>query len=104
MDFLFHKSGTNKGKPRGYAFVEFMNEVVSCRSPSVVLVLFLTGLAGHLGRSKGSTDCQREALAWSQVGGDVCPTSAKPRFGIHIVCRPKQEGGCHTDRVEFSEK
>ncbi|KIJ60734.1 hypothetical protein HYDPIDRAFT_98163 [Hydnomerulius pinastri MD-312] len=26
LDFLFHKSGPNKGKPRGYAFVEFMNE------------------------------------------------------------------------------
>ncbi|KAH7890382.1 hypothetical protein F5I97DRAFT_20358 [Phlebopus sp. FC_14] len=26
LDFLFHKSGPNKGKPRGYAFVEYMNE------------------------------------------------------------------------------
>jgi len=32
MDFLFHKSGTNKGKPRGYAFVEFMNEVDAARA------------------------------------------------------------------------
>ncbi|KAF8841478.1 hypothetical protein BDN67DRAFT_866362, partial [Paxillus ammoniavirescens] len=26
LDFLFHKSGPNKGKPRGYAFIEFSNE------------------------------------------------------------------------------
>ncbi|KAI6044520.1 hypothetical protein EDC04DRAFT_314087 [Pisolithus marmoratus] len=26
LDFLFHKSGPNKGRPRGYAFVEFENE------------------------------------------------------------------------------
>ncbi|KIM54702.1 hypothetical protein SCLCIDRAFT_76151, partial [Scleroderma citrinum Foug A] len=26
IDFLFHKSGPSKGKPRGYAFVEFANE------------------------------------------------------------------------------
>ncbi|KAL4080051.1 hypothetical protein V8B97DRAFT_1914171 [Scleroderma yunnanense] len=26
LDFLFHKSGPNKGKPRGYAFIEFANE------------------------------------------------------------------------------
>ena len=42
LDFLFHKSGINKGKPRGYAFVEFMNEAVSGRAPLVVLVFFLT--------------------------------------------------------------
>lgn len=40
LDFLFHKSGVNKGKPRGYAFVEFMNEAVSGRVPLVVLVFF----------------------------------------------------------------
>lgn len=38
LDFLFHKSGINKGKPRGYAFVEFMNEAVSSRTPSVMPV------------------------------------------------------------------
>ncbi|KAF9219292.1 hypothetical protein BS17DRAFT_789608 [Gyrodon lividus] len=26
LDFLFHKSGPNKGKSRGYAFIEFLNE------------------------------------------------------------------------------
>lgn len=25
LDFLFHKSGPLKGKPRGYAFVEYSN-------------------------------------------------------------------------------
>lgn len=25
LDFLFHKSGPQKGKPRGYAFVEYSN-------------------------------------------------------------------------------
>lgn len=40
LDFLFHKSGVNKGKPRGYAFVEYMNEAVSGCAPSVMLVFF----------------------------------------------------------------
>ncbi|KAF9234320.1 hypothetical protein BU15DRAFT_52761 [Melanogaster broomeanus] len=26
LDFLYHKAGPNKGKPRGYAFIEFLNE------------------------------------------------------------------------------
>ncbi|EGO19834.1 hypothetical protein SERLADRAFT_401051 [Serpula lacrymans var. lacrymans S7.9] len=26
LDFLFHKTGPSKGKPRGYAFVEFINQ------------------------------------------------------------------------------
>jgi len=32
LDFLFHKSGINKGKPRGYAFVEFMNEADAAKA------------------------------------------------------------------------
>lgn len=28
LDFLFHKSGPMKGKPRGYAFVEYSNKDV----------------------------------------------------------------------------
>lgn len=28
MDFMFHKSGVLKGKPRGYAFIEFSNKDV----------------------------------------------------------------------------
>ena len=29
LDFLFHKTGLLKGKPRGYAFVEYGNKDVS---------------------------------------------------------------------------
>lgn len=29
LDFMFHKTGVLKGKPRGYAFVEFSNRDVS---------------------------------------------------------------------------
>jgi len=29
MDYLFHKTGPLKGKPRGYAFVEYANKEVS---------------------------------------------------------------------------
>jgi hypothetical protein len=29
LDFLFHKSGPLRGKPRGYAFVEYAGEAVS---------------------------------------------------------------------------
>ena len=28
LDFLFHKAGPLKGKPRGYAFVEYSNKEV----------------------------------------------------------------------------
>ncbi|TFY67947.1 hypothetical protein EVG20_g3743 [Dentipellis fragilis] len=33
LDYLFHKSGPLKGKPRGYAFVEFAEAVVSPSAP-----------------------------------------------------------------------
>lgn len=29
LDFLFHKTGPSKGKPRGYAFVEYKDKEVS---------------------------------------------------------------------------
>lgn len=32
LDFMFHKTGVLKGKPRGYAFVEFSNKDVGQRS------------------------------------------------------------------------
>lgn len=35
LDYLFHKTGPNKGKPRGYAFVEYsMREVRPVRLPA----------------------------------------------------------------------
>lgn len=40
MDFLFHKTGPLKGKPRGYAFVEFSTkEVCNCVSRKHGLLL-----------------------------------------------------------------
>lgn len=30
FDFLFHKSGPKRGRPRGYAFVEYATAEVSC--------------------------------------------------------------------------
>src|ERR1700733_5415524 len=32
LDFLFHKTGPSRGKPRGYAFVEFAEQAVSSLS------------------------------------------------------------------------
>jgi hypothetical protein len=29
LDYLFHKTGALRGKPRGYAFVEYANDAVS---------------------------------------------------------------------------
>ena len=29
LDYLFHKTGALRGKPRGYAFVEYLNDQVS---------------------------------------------------------------------------
>ena len=31
LDYLFHKTGALRGKPRGYAFVEYTGEGVSAR-------------------------------------------------------------------------
>ena len=30
LDYLFHKAGPMKGKPRGYAFIEYSNQDVRC--------------------------------------------------------------------------
>lgn len=51
LDFLFHKSGPLKGKPRGYAFVEYADADVSTALPthtttSLTLGLFLRFI-GH---------------------------------------------------------
>lgn len=35
LDVMYHKTGPQKGKPRGYAFVEFSNKDVSCCCRSV---------------------------------------------------------------------
>lgn len=35
LDFLFHKTGVMKGKPRGYAFIEYGNHDVSSFTPQV---------------------------------------------------------------------
>lgn len=37
LDFLFHKTGPHKGKPRGYAFVEFANSHVSVSYACIVI-------------------------------------------------------------------
>jgi RNA recognition motif-containing protein len=34
LDYLFHKTGALRGKPRGYAFVEYTGEGVSARPTS----------------------------------------------------------------------
>ncbi len=38
MDYLFHKTGVLRGKPRGYAFVEYTGEEVSVRCPTFSLL------------------------------------------------------------------
>jgi RNA recognition motif-containing protein len=39
LDFMFHKSGALKGKPRGYAFIELSNKDVS--PPSLISPTYL---------------------------------------------------------------
>ncbi|KAH0828608.1 hypothetical protein J3R83DRAFT_2938 [Lanmaoa asiatica] len=43
LDFLFHKSGANRGKPRGYAFVEFMNEADAAKALQIANGKLLRG-------------------------------------------------------------
>jgi RNA recognition motif-containing protein len=38
LDFLFHKTGLMKGKPRGYAFIEYGNQDVCPFRPSLNLI------------------------------------------------------------------
>lgn len=47
LDFLFHKTGLLKGKPRGYAFVEYGNKDVSCFIPSPPIPPFSWLVSGH---------------------------------------------------------
>jgi hypothetical protein len=43
LDFLFHKSGPHKGKPRGYAFVEYSDENVRVPYPISWLLFLIPG-------------------------------------------------------------
>ncbi|KAI6121200.1 hypothetical protein F5141DRAFT_1088584 [Pisolithus sp. B1] len=63
LDFLFHKSGPNKGRPRGYAFVEFENEADAEKA--------LTGVNGKLlrGRKLAVTFAHQAPLNNSEISG-----------------------------------
>ncbi|KAI6157240.1 hypothetical protein BKA82DRAFT_994339 [Pisolithus tinctorius] len=63
LDFLFHKSGPNKGRPRGYAFVEFENEAGAERA--------LAGASGKLlrGRKLVVTFAHQAPLSNSEISG-----------------------------------
>ncbi|KAG8221581.1 hypothetical protein J3R82DRAFT_1825 [Butyriboletus roseoflavus] len=96
LDFLFHKSGLNKGKPRGYAFVEFMNEADAAKALQTtngkllrgrkLVVTFAqqapnydSGPASYGGRSKRS-DATPTALSLAKSSGFARPeakTSSK---------------------------
>jgi hypothetical protein len=48
LDFLFHKTGLLKGKPRGYAFVEYGNKDVSSFIHLHSLFFLLEGEGGDI--------------------------------------------------------
>ncbi|KAG9311335.1 hypothetical protein JVU11DRAFT_8433 [Chiua virens] len=96
MDFLFHKSGVHKGKPRGYAFVEYMNEADAAKALQAangkllrgrkLVVTFAqqapnhnSGSTSYTGRSK-RTDITPTALSLAKSSGIARPeakTSSK---------------------------
>lgn len=43
LDFMFHKTGVLKGKPRGYAFVEFSSKDVRSSLLAFLCALILEG-------------------------------------------------------------
>ncbi len=45
LDFLFHKTGPHKGKPRGYAFVEYAEKEVRLLHFSLVVLFLNRGFA-----------------------------------------------------------
>ena len=51
LDYLFHKTGLLKGKPRGYAFIEYGNKDVSFRSFSSSFLLLVFGILRTTPRS-----------------------------------------------------
>lgn len=60
LDLLYHKAGPQKGQPRGYAFVEFLEPAVGCKHYTDVRTLFL--------RSPNSTTgCYAADGWWSQT-------------------------------------
>jgi len=96
LDFLFHKSGVNKGKPRGYAFVEYMNEADAAKALQTAHGKLLRGRklvvtyaqqapshdmgsTSYTGRSKRA-DALPTALSLAKSGGIARPeakTSSK---------------------------
>jgi len=52
LDYLFHKTGLLKGKPRGYAFIEYGNKDVSFRFFSSRFPLLVFGILRTTPRSR----------------------------------------------------
>jgi hypothetical protein len=81
LDFMFHKTGVLKGKPRGYAFVEFSNKDVSetiewwcTTTPNIRDTDFPTGCA------KGHGQTSRQTFARSKARGYQCQFGMLPMF------------------------
>ena len=67
LDFLFHKTGPQKGRPRGYAFVEFADKEVRQRRFSGRYARPHPGA----GRSEGTHRRARQARPRTQTQRDV---------------------------------
>jgi len=84
LDFLFHKSGPLKGKPRGYAFVEYADKEVSqlvSRPSSAAAILIRASVC-----RKGFNCYSRQAGSWPQALGHVCESGATARLSRHTLC------------------
>jgi hypothetical protein len=79
LDYLFHKTGALRGKPRGYAFVEYTGEGVSAHSTHLLLPsrninkmlnpgLSCTAFGLHLCAGRSFPSTLRSALLFSDPG------------------------------------
>lgn len=75
LDFLFHKTGPSKGKPRGYAFVEYRGKDV--RPISYLRCLCSDTLEGCI---EGFSECPRQAPSWAKDRRNLRQPSTSSRI------------------------
>lgn len=73
MDFMFHKTGVQKGKPRGYAFVEFSTKEVRLQANSSCASL-------TAGRGESHDEAARASPPRTQARRDGRQFRACPRL------------------------
>jgi hypothetical protein len=85
LDYMFHKTGVLKGKPRGYAFIEFSNKDVSDEALALICMSWSRHAIGnHIGTTMSLCSVSCPCSCSSQSRGS-------PRRTALILCRTPSE-------------